>query len=165
MVKFTEKMSPEEIEDAMFGMTCLRDFKTEIGYEVWLDYYGSTKKISPRVLIDFDGHCGDMIPISIDKFNPKVLVDREVPGFEKITDWIKKNYSVLIRHWNQEIDDFEVIFLLYDDFRDVTKNVQFWKLHKIKNLKDLMIYPLLVKYWGQQKVNEVQALLNESEVD
>ena len=112
MVTFTEKMTPEEIEDAMFGMTCLRDYQTETGYDIWIDYFGSTKKISPRLLIDFDGHCGDMIPISIDEFNPKVLVDREVPNFDKVSDWIKKNYSLLIRHWNQELYDEDVLFLL-----------------------------------------------------
>ena len=150
MVTFTEKMSPEEIEDAMFGMSCLRDYQTETDYDIWIDYFGSTKKISPRLLIDFDGHCSDVIPISIDEFNPKVLVDREVPGFEKIAEWIKKNYSVLIRHWNQELDDADALSLLVD-------GVTFHEWQR-------QHYLLLTRYWnGDIEADEMIKMLRKEE--
>lgn len=150
MINFTEKMTPEEIEDAMFGMACLRAPQTGTDYNIWIDYFGSTKKISPRVLIDFDGHCTDVIPISIDEFNPKVLVDREVPNFEKVANWIKRNYSVLIQHWHQEFDDGDAIFLL---LHGITLN-ECRRQH----------YLLYLRYWnGDISYDEVSKVLDEEQ--
>ena len=116
MKTFEEKISLEaleEFEDAIFGMCRLAGSSTELKYDILVDYFGSTKKISPRLLIDFNGHCSGLIPISIDEFNPKILVDRKVPGFDKVSKWVKKNFSLLIRHWNQEIYDEDLLSLLF----------------------------------------------------
>lgn len=168
MKPFTDDLSLEDFDEELSDMIRFGEEDTGVKYRIMLDPLGKERKRknnSPRLMIDFDGHLRDVIPISIDKFNPEILIDREVQDFKKIANWIKKNYSIIMKHWNQEIDDVETIFLLCNDFRDPTKMLQFWKLDKIKNLEDLIIYPLLVKYWGQQKIDEVQALLNESEVD
>lgn len=52
----------------------------------------------------------DLIPVSIDPKNPKVLIDKEYNKkyFEEVKKWIIKNYDLLIQFWNQEIDEFEL---------------------------------------------------------
>lgn len=52
----------------------------------------------------------DLIPVSIDPVEPKVLVDKEYNEqyFNQVKQWIIKNYEPLIQFWNQEIDEFEL---------------------------------------------------------
>lgn len=52
----------------------------------------------------------DLIPVSIDPKNPKVLIDKEYNKkyFEEVKKWIIKNYDLLIQFWDQEIDEFEL---------------------------------------------------------
>ena len=56
----------------------------------------------------------DLIPISIDSKNPKVLIDKEYDSkiFNLVSKWIILNYNALIQFWNQEIDEFELKDLL-----------------------------------------------------
>lgn len=56
----------------------------------------------------------DLIPVSIDPFNPQVLVDKKYDRkiFKLVKDWIILNYDSLIKFWNQEIDEFELKDLL-----------------------------------------------------
>ena len=42
----------------------------------------------------------------------KKEIDREVPDFKIIRDWIRMHYHILIMHWNQRMSDFDVLKLL-----------------------------------------------------
>ena len=67
-------------------------------------------------MIDIDEHYRDIVPISIDRINSEILIDRKnISDIELIFNWIKSNYDILIKHWNQEIDDFDAILSLCID--------------------------------------------------
>ena len=52
----------------------------------------------------------DLIPISIDPVNPKVLIDKpyEEQYYNAVRQWIINHYDLLIQFWNQDIDEFEL---------------------------------------------------------
>ena len=52
----------------------------------------------------------DLIPISIDKTNPEVLIDKPYNKiyYKAVRAWIIKNYDALMQFWKQEIDEFEL---------------------------------------------------------
>ena len=117
---FTDGLSREEFYDVeICSMLKIWEDDTGLKYRVFLDYFGKERKRennSPRLMIDLSGHeYEDIVPVSIDKFNPEVLIDREVPDFEGVAEWIKKNYVILISHWNQKLDDVDVGHLFCDE--------------------------------------------------
>ena len=63
-------------------------------------------------MISLDDSYKSVVPISIDKENPEILIDKEVPKFEIIRDYIINHYEGLMKHWNQEIDDLDTLSLL-----------------------------------------------------
>ena len=80
-----------------------------------IDYDGKNRRREnniPRIMISLDNHFRELIPISIDKYNPEVLIDKEILEFEVIKKFIVKHYEILIRHWNQELDDLDALELL-----------------------------------------------------
>ena len=128
METFTDGLSLEDFfELEISGMLEVPERKTGLKYLVFLDSYGKERERennSPRLMIDLSGHdYEDIVPVSIDKFNPEVLIDREVPDFESVAEWIKKNYFILICHWNQKLDDVDVSHLFGDEnyIRDSVK--------------------------------------------
>lgn len=52
----------------------------------------------------------DLIPMSIDKENPVVLIDKSYDSiiYKQVRQWIIINYDALIQFWKQEIDEFEL---------------------------------------------------------
>lgn len=52
----------------------------------------------------------DLIPISIDPKDPKVLIDKPYNKkyFKEVRQWIIDHYDLLMQFWNQEIDEFEL---------------------------------------------------------
>ena len=52
----------------------------------------------------------DLIPVSIDPKDPKVLIDKpyDKKYFKAVRQWIIDHYDLLIQFWNQEIDEFEL---------------------------------------------------------
>ena len=56
----------------------------------------------------------DLIPVSIDAKNPRILIDAQYDKqiFKLIQQWIILNYDALMQFWNQEIDEFELKDLL-----------------------------------------------------
>jgi hypothetical protein len=56
----------------------------------------------------------DLIPVSIDAKNPRILIDAQYDKqiFKLIRQWIILNYDALMQFWNQEIDEFELKDLL-----------------------------------------------------
>ena len=52
----------------------------------------------------------DLIPVSIDPVNPEVLIDKPYNKkyYQIVRKWIIKHYDLLIKFWNQEIDEFDL---------------------------------------------------------
>lgn len=79
---------------------------SKLSYEVLIDYSEIERKIensSPRIMICLTDDYSNVVPISIDKSKPK---------FKIISDWIISNYEILMKHWNDEIDDEQAKDLL-----------------------------------------------------
>lgn len=116
--KFTDNLSEEEFEEELEEMNLLWKESLNLPYDILIDYEGKTRNHrvnnSPRVFVSLDDTQRDLVPISIDKTNPVILLnkDRNIPEFEVIKNWIIRNYDILIRHWNQRLDDYISLRLL-----------------------------------------------------
>lgn len=84
--------------------------EAKLPYDVWLDTAGSSRNVqhdTPRLKIKVDN---DLIPVEISS-EPKLLVDylKKITKFRKIKEWIVYYKDVLIKHWNGEINDRQVL--------------------------------------------------------
>lgn len=117
--EFTDNLSQEEFDEEVSEMAILTTKNTGMPYKILIDSIGIERKRknnSPRIMISIDEHYRDIVPVSIDQKNPEVLIDRKnISDIELIFNWIKSNYEILIKHWNQEIDDFDAILSLCID--------------------------------------------------
>lgn len=98
-------------EDLFYEMANFSKIDSGLPYDIWVDSAGSrrnSKHNSPRVKIDVDG---SLIPVSISK-NPKILINREIPKFKIIKDYLSNNYDLFIKHWNNEITDKQLLVQL-----------------------------------------------------
>lgn len=113
VVKFTDGLSWEDFEEEISEMAHLTKRKSGLPYDVLIDYDGKrrARQNSPRIMIRLDDRW-DFVPVSIDDKEPAVLLEREIPDFEVVTDWIKENFDTLMKHWNNEIDDYEALVAL-----------------------------------------------------
>ena len=115
MEEFTDGLTSEEYWESFWDRVTLGGDTLGLKYDICLDPLGKERKRknnSPRLLVEMTGNRKERIPVSIDRFNPQILISRDIPNFESVADWIKENYPVLIRHWNQEIDDFDLVYFL-----------------------------------------------------
>lgn len=111
-VKFTDGLSFEDFVEEIGEMAHLWTSVYGLPYEVLIDYNGRNRprpNNSPRIMICVDRDRYKFVPISIDKENPVALIECEIPEFEAIADWIKENYDTLMKHWNNEISDFDAL--------------------------------------------------------
>ena len=68
-------------------MTTLKQSNSHLPYMFLIDYDGKNRRREnniPRIMISLDNHFRELIPITIDKTNPKILIDKEVPNFEVV---------------------------------------------------------------------------------
>lgn len=115
IVKFTDDLSWEDFEEEISEMAHLTKRKSGLPYDVLIDYDGKNRarqNNSPRVMIRLDDTPLNFVPVSIDDKEPAILFECEVPEFEVIADWIKENFDTLMKHWNNEIDDYEALVAL-----------------------------------------------------
>ena len=65
-------------------------------------------------MISLDDRLENIVPISIDKISPKVLIElnQDISDLQLIFNWIKNNYDILIRHWVQRLNDYITLKLL-----------------------------------------------------
>lgn len=113
--QFTDNLSEEDFEEELGEMNIIWREYSHLPYDVLIDYDGKNRQRdnnSPRVFISIDKHYKDIVPVSIDRNNPEILINKEIPEFEVIKNWIIRNYDILIRHWNQKLDDYIVTKLL-----------------------------------------------------
>ena len=86
---------------------------TGLPYDIWLDSAGKNRKnkrSEPRFKVSIDN---DLIPISISK-DPKVLIEKEIKKWSLIKKFVVDNYEDLMKHWNGELTDREILNILYD---------------------------------------------------
>lgn len=120
------KILIDESEE-LFEMSNIRKKYTRLPVNIWIDDVGAyrqNKHYEPR--IKFQADRADKvhesaIPISISK-QPKILIDNykeytDLNNYEigQIKNFIIRNYDILIKHWNQEIDS--------DQFKKLMKKV------------------------------------------
>jgi len=85
---------------------------------IWLQYNSPTetgRPDCPRLTFQNNKatkHNGELIPISIDRNEPKILLNHcrlQITQTElaELQTWIRKNYDALMKVWNQEIDAVE----------------------------------------------------------
>ena len=114
-MKFTDDLSWEDFEEEISEMAHLKKKKSGLPYDILIDYDGKRRtrqNNSPRIMIRLDDTQFNFVPVSIDDKEPAILFEREVPDFEVVNDWIKKNFDILMNHWNNEIDDYEALVAL-----------------------------------------------------
>lgn len=111
----------EEIlnEEELFEMSNVRKKYTRLPVNIWLDDIGAYRKnthYGPRIKFQAnksDKVTGMGIPMSI-SVKPEVLIDdlkTELNSYEigQVKNFIVRNYDLLMKYWNQEIDILEFL--------------------------------------------------------
>lgn len=110
-------------EDLLYEMSNFRKHITGLPVNLSLQIQTDEEKQYPHNLprLKFQNNASDkvtsradLIPVSIDAHDPKVLIDKPYNKkyFKAVRQWIIDNYEALIRFWNQDIDEFELKELL-----------------------------------------------------
>ena len=109
-MEFTDGLNKEDFEIELRGMLKLMTFESKLPYIVFLDFENRIKRKNkfPRIFISINSVYKRIVPISIDKENPKILIDKEVPEFEIVKNWVIKHYDILMKYWNQEINGYQL---------------------------------------------------------
>lgn len=96
--EFTDNLSEEDFREEIGEMAHLWEQDSGLPYRVMIDSMGIERKRennSPRVFISMDKHYERIFPVSIDKGNPKILINLEDEvKSELLFNWIK-NTTVL----------------------------------------------------------------------
>lgn len=117
---FTDGLTLNEFDEELGEMSSLTSKESGLPYKILIDSLGKYRtrlNNSPRIMIDLGGRyrTDNIVPISIDRENPEILIEREILEFEIIKNWIKKNYNTLINHWNKLVDDYDTLLKLVMD--------------------------------------------------
>ena len=109
-MEFTDGLTKEDFEIELRGMLKLMTFESKLPYIVFFDFENRIKRENkiPRIFISINSVYKRIVPVSIDRINPEILIDKEIPKFEIIKDWIIKNYNILIKYWKQEINGYQL---------------------------------------------------------
>lgn len=76
---------------------------TGLPHDIWIDDAGGERQVQhnkPRIKVRVNG---DFIPVSIEA-EPRILVDKKIPKFNKVSKWIQDYKDVLKSHWDGEIN-------------------------------------------------------------
>jgi len=95
----------------IFGMAVVDKDEFDLPYDIWLDPAGSSRNVKhnlPRVKVVVDGQ---RIPFSISD-DPKPLVNKKIKNEKRIREWIIKNKDNLLKQWNRELSDSQVLRVL-----------------------------------------------------
>ena len=101
------------IKNELQEMANISKDKTGLPFDIWLDSVGKDRKVShrkPRLKVRLDNK--ELIPVSIEK-EPKILVKgKDIPKFRQFRKFLLLNYEILMKHWNLEIEDDDVLDLI-----------------------------------------------------
>lgn len=113
----------QENEDLMLEMSNLAQKHTDLPMVIWIESCRQTKHNTPRLKFANSYSTKlipkELIPISIDKDEPKILVNGfklhiKHKDLEKLKEWIKTHYYDLMKVWNYEIDTYEFMQTLFN---------------------------------------------------
>ena len=83
-----------------FLVVCATPKETGLPYDILMDSLGSEKETKeyPKLGVVIQ----DMVV-------PAILSGTTFKDSEKILEWVKKNHVLLLKHWNKELSDLEVL--------------------------------------------------------
>ena len=90
-----------------FFVVCATPKETGLPYDILLDSLGAEKRFSgcPRLRVVIDDY---VVPVSISS-NPVVLSESSFRDSDKVLDWVKKNKTSLLMHWNKQLTDLDIL--------------------------------------------------------
>ena len=97
--------------ESIYGMAVVDKDEFDLPYDIWLDPAGSSRNVKhslPRLKVVVDGQ---RIPFSIED-NPRPLVNKKIKNEARIREWIIKNKDNLLKQWNRELTDSQVLKVL-----------------------------------------------------
>ena len=113
-----------EIHESGFEMARLTREDSNLPYEIWLDSLGKERNVShnkPKVKI---GVNHKLIPVSISN-SPEILVDisryPKIKHLNTMLQFISEHSDILLKHWNKEYDDRQILNILYDICHGIDK--------------------------------------------
>ena len=98
----------------LFEMVKVVPEDTKLPYVLWLHSSGSKKSkshLQPELVVETDE---GMIPVSISS-HPLILIDKQIEGIEGVKEFIIKHMKDLVRHWDDEMSDREILNILIED--------------------------------------------------
>ena len=101
-------------EDYFLEMANAIKVDTGLPYDIWLDSKGKERNIPhnyPRIKVDVDGNLIPVI-ISDNPIIPESVGIKNFKKFNEIKKFIIKNKDILLKHWNKELSDREILNLL-----------------------------------------------------
>lgn len=114
-IKVFKELNKIDEELVLYEMANAVPKDTKLPYTIWVDSAGKNRNVphnDPRLKVEVEG---DFIPVSI-SMNPKILADgKEIKKFKLVKQFIIRHYEELIKHWNKEISDRELLNLLVED--------------------------------------------------
>lgn len=108
-------------EDMLFEMANMTPQETGLPYKIWFDGGAEVRKVphsTPRVKIRYEG---SWIPITISDSPeiPKSVLKnsriKDVPKLQDVKDFIIKYKDILLKHWQGELSDFQLMSTIVND--------------------------------------------------
>lgn len=108
-------------EDMLFEMANMTPQETGLPYKIWFDSGPSARNVPhsiPRVKIQYEG---SWIPITISD-SPEIPTSvlknsriKDVPKIQEVKDFIIKYKDILLKHWQGEFSDFQLMSAIVKD--------------------------------------------------
>lgn len=98
----------------LFEMARLQKDESGLPYDVWIDSSGkdgTARQNIPRIKVRVES---EMIPIVLFS-RDNVTAKKEFKHSEKVIEWAKAKYDIILQHWNREISDRTALTLLCDN--------------------------------------------------
>ena len=113
-----------EAHESGFEMAVLTKQDSNLPYDIWLDSLGKERNVfhnKPKVKI---GVNHKRIPVSISN-SPEILVAisryPKIKHLNTMLQFISEHSDILLKHWNKEYDDRQILNILYDICHGVDK--------------------------------------------
>ena len=108
-------------DDAMSVLTSLSKGETGLPVVVWIEGKRVSERQTPRMQFSNSGRDDllpkSLVPISLDKERPRILVDGVKlnitnKDLEDLKRWIKSNHEGLMKVWNGNLSPFQFMGLM-----------------------------------------------------
>lgn len=99
----------------LYEMANVSKQDTGLPYDIWVDSAGKDRRVShgPRIKVAVNGKSRRMPEISISD-NPELKAGRPFEGMNVVIKWVQKYKDVLLKHYNKELTDKQLLNLLND---------------------------------------------------